>query len=889
MQILKRILLYSTIIAVLALAVMVVFGFLFQDKIVESVKNEINKTLNAEIKVDKIEFSLISNFPNASVNLENVVGFESANYTDTPDTLFSFKEFSLSFDFWYVVQDNFILESIHLTEGFVNLEIDKRGEGNYLIVQPDSSSNGPFYLNLESVHLNNCTVKFRDFRRNDHYDFFFPEISANGKFTDKDLSSALYGHTRVNALVLDGTNYLTGESGRVDVGIEYDFESDVFQISRGFVKLRNQYDFAVKGRSAPGSYNYSFIATNLDLNQTETLIPRKFIAFTNTYELKGLAKLELRLKSDRKQAHPHITGKFDVKDGAFINKVSKAGATIQKAKGRLDFGKMANLETAQLWVDEISFSTPLASVTGSFSMSNFLRPWYRIKAKGKVDLLQLTEIAEFGDDFGMSGIADLNVQLSGLIHDIDTLTNADLRSIKGQGSVTLNETNIHIRDMPSLTDISCQMKVNQKIAIIESLSGNAGNTIVEGEVKLSNWMRFIIDQNERMDIWGDLNLGDFATSDWISGEDSDQDIDLPDYLSFSGHIKASSLTHELTHLKNIETTINYYPKVLKITDAKFESFNGVIGANLRLARYRNGFVVNGSFETQNVDVSDLLSNYNNFGQTAVTGEQLKGDLNSEASFYIETDAKFNMNLPTMKLDGELQLLNGRLIENKLLTSIPKEIESNKIVDLFVNLDAFEKRLHNIKFDTITNYISIRDENIHIPKMHIISSALDIDIAGNHRFDNTFDYYMNFNLKAILTKKKLVRNKYGYIQDGQLGTKMIFLHLYTKNGEVEVDFDKDGSRKYKEQFENQEVKVAKSVLKKELGLFKNDTTIQVTEPEMTFDYELDLGEFGADTLTQDTLQSKIDTSKTKKTLIKKKKKKEKKEDDFEDWDFDDEDY
>ena len=80
MRIIKKLLLYTTIIGAALLSILVVFGFLYQDKIVSSVKTEINKHLNAEIKVDNIELSFITHFPLASVSLKNVTGYESKNF-----------------------------------------------------------------------------------------------------------------------------------------------------------------------------------------------------------------------------------------------------------------------------------------------------------------------------------------------------------------------------------------------------------------------------------------------------------------------------------------------------------------------------------------------------------------------------------------------------------------------------------------------------------------------------------------------------------------------------------------------------------------------------------------------------------------------------------------
>lgn len=120
--------------------------------------------------------------------------------------------------------------------------------------------------------------------------------------------------------------------------------------------------------------------------------------------------------------------------------------------------------------------------------------------------------------------------------------------------------------------------------------------------------------------------------------------------------------------------------------------------------------------------------------------------------------------------------------------------------------------------------------------------------------------------------------------------MIYLHLYTKNGKVEVDLDKFGEDKGLAESTSKEVGVAKSVLKEELGFFKKDTSVVVTTEEETFDYSVDLGEF-SDTIVADSTMKK-DTLKQDSSIFKKLlkgKKKKVEDDDFEEFDFEDDDF
>ena len=151
--------------------------------------------------------------------------------------------------------------------------------------------------------------------------------------------------------------------------------------------------------------------------------------------------------------------------------------------------------------------------------------------------------------------------------------------------------------------------------------------------------------------------------------------------------------------------------------------------------------------------------------------------------------------------------------------------------------------------------------------------------------------MNFDLNSVLGKKEPIKDEYGFIKDDGNGNRNMYLHVYTKNGQVEVDVDKYGSKKLINLTNSEEMGVAKSILKEEFGLFKNDTTVVVPEKEEVFEFDVDLGEFSdssvtkADSAIVDTVKS--DTGVFGKIL--KKKKKKKKADNFEEWDVEDEDF
>lgn len=897
MRIIKRLFIYTTIIGALMFSILVVFGFIYQDKVVETVKAELNKTLNAEINVQTIDLSFVSDFPQASVNLKYVVGFESKSYSNNPDTLFAFEQFALSFNVIDIFNGHYVLNGIQAENGKVNLEIAENGLVNYSIFKEDTSqTTSSFQVDLSRVQLKNCEVGYRDFSTSDKYRFIFPKIIAKGSFSDKEVHTALFGSTYVKELQLDETSYLEGEDVHVDIGVEINLETGAFQISRGYLTLRDQYDFNVKGKTGTNSFHYSFEAKALDLNQAESLIPSKHIKFINTYQLDGAVDMSLDVERKKGATRPEIAGNFELSRGRFKNKSTNISVDIPHAKGAFDLGKSNSPVTTTLDLEEFEIITSEGTVNGTLNLRNLKHPKYKLEAQGNVDLLQLTKLVDLGEDFAMSGTADFKAKLTGTIQEMDSITSRDIQTIRGQATIQLKQAAFEIKDIPQIKNVSAQIELNQDVANIKSFSGNVSQSETMANIQVSNWLGFVLDQKKMLRLRGNVTTKVFDSSHWTSKQEESKgsEFELPRNISYTGHVEIGRFKSEKIELTNLRTNVAYYPQKLRLSDTYVDGFGGKMYLDLQMNQLANHVLFDGHLKTQKVQIEQFMKTFDNFGQKTLTYEHFKGDLDCSIDFRFKSDHSFKVNQRSIYVDGDLILVNGELIEYKLLYDIPKDIESNKIIALFVNLDAFEKRLHHIKFDTISNHITIQNEMINIPRMDIHSSAMNISIQGKHSFDNEMDYYMNFNLKQVLSKKERITTEYGYIKDDNLGNRMVYLHVYTKNGEIEVDLDKNGSKKHNQAKVQEELNEAKSVLKEELGLFKNDTSVVVKEEEEIFEYDVDLGEFG-DTVGVDSGNTQKDSVVVKKDsslinkILKKKKKKKKEKEDFEEWDFDDDDY
>jgi len=163
-------------------------------------------------------------------------------------------------------------------------------------------------------------------------------------------------------------------------------------------------------------------------------------------------------------------------------------------------------------------------------------------------------------------------------------------------------------------------------------------------------------------------------------------------------------------------------------------------------------------------------------------------------------------LDKLYMIGKIEISNGQLQNYKPLESLSR----------FVNIDD----LRNIKFANLSNTIEIKKRMIFIPSMEVKNNALDLSIAGTHTFNNVVDYQIKIKLGDLLAKK--YRQRPSEFEEENLD-KGSFLYLSMKGpvDKLQFSYDKKQARKKVMDDLKNEKETLKNVLRKELGIEKDN--------------------------------------------------------------------
>lgn len=139
---------------------------------------------------------------------------------------------------------------------------------------------------------------------------------------------------------------------------------------------------------------------------------------------------------------------------------------------------------------------------------------------------------------------------------------------------------------------------------------------------------------------------------------------------------------------------------------------------------------------KNLDLDQTLLRFKNFGQDYIISDNLSGLLSAKIRGTVWMNPNFTPKMESADLTLDVKIVDGELRNYKPL----KEFSS------FFG----DKNLNRIKFDTLDNLFTLKNEQVFIPWMTINSTIGFLEVAGEQSLKGAMDmeYYVKIPLKLV---------------------------------------------------------------------------------------------------------------------------------------------
>lgn len=743
------------IILVVIIAAMIAIPILFKDKIKDAVLNVANEQLNAKVDIEDFGLNLFSNFPNATLSLDNttIVGVDDF----AADTLLQAKSASVTLDLFSLFGSNYNISKINLDNASVYAKILADGRANWDIVKADTeeavaddSESNPFNLSLKKISINDCNIIYQDDSTKMKAVVTKWNGEISGDFSASETTLKIKSTIDELSFIMDGIPFLNKVKAQADAAIDADLDNMKFTFTESSLQINElkasiDGSFAMVGKDGEDmDFDLKLNAPNIDFKEILSLVPAMYTADFKGVKTSGTASLDAYVKGLMQgESYPA----FDVK--IVVNNAMFQYPSLPKSVNDINVNLAVNskggsLDNMIVDISKFSFNLGGNPFSGNLNITTLMSDMnLKMHANGTIDLGMIKDVypLESGTDLNGKLVADLNVATR-----MSAIEKEQYESISASGSLKVNDMVYKATDMPEVLINNASLEFTPRYVELPALDVKIGKNDISANGRLENFIAYALkDQTLKgqLNIKSNyLNANDFMSDDAAAADTvatSGEDIIIPKNIDFTLNAALNQVIYSNINITNMVGNMSVKNGVLTLHN---------VGANALGGSCK----INGSYNTSDpknpkVDFDLALSKVS-FAETFKSVESIQ----KFAPIFENLIGTYSMNLKFNTSLGQsiLQTLMGLTGSGALQTSDVK-------VEGVSALNALSSAL---KVDALKS-ISPKDLNLpfSINNGQITTKPFNVNIGngGVMKLEGSTGLDQSINYKGTITLPKSLSN------------------------------------------------------------------------------------------------------------------------------------
>ncbi len=747
-------------IAVILLLLMVL-PMAFKGKIESIVKSEGNKMLNAQFDFKSLDISLLRNFPQASVSLNDfwlkgVGAFENDTLVYAGELTAAVNVMSIfgdgGFEVSKIIVDDTRLHAIVLEDGAVNWDVMKptEEEPEQQIEEPQSEESSSFSISLKKLLIDDLTLIYDDRQGGIYAEVVDLNATCSGDMTADNTTISLKAATDATTFKMGGVPFLN----RVKVGAEMDVDADLKNMK--FTLRENEFSLNAIKAAIDGwmAMTEQGMDMDLKLNTNEvgfkeilSLVPAIYAKDFAGLKTDGVATLNAYVKGEMVgEQLPAFNVDLNVKNAMFRYPSLPAGvdginivANVKNPGGTADATTVV-VNPFNFVLEGNPFSVT-ANVKTPISDLDF-----NVAAKGKLDLGKIRDVYPL-EGMELNGVVDADMSVAGRMSMIEK---GEYDRVKAAGSVKLSNMQLELEDMPKIDIEKSTFSFEPRYVELSQTKIGIGDNDITLDSRFENYLGFVF---KGAILKGTLNV-------------SSQKMNLNDFMS-DAPVAEESKTEKSTEdqaeeamgVIRVPGNIDFrmqanFKQVLfgnmNITDVKgllVVKDSKVDMQNLSLNAMGGSVVVNGAYATPETKNPSLNAGFalNNIGfaqaykeldmvkQLAPIFSNLKGDFSGSIKVDTELDATMSPVVTTLNGSGSLSTKDLSLSDVTFI---------NMVADIVKKPSLKDTRVKDLNLE-----FSIKDGRVATKPFDVKMGDYVMNLSGSTGLDQTIDYKGKITLPA----------------------------------------------------------------------------------------------------------------------------------------------
>ncbi|MGE0568255.1 MAG: AsmA-like C-terminal region-containing protein, partial [Bacteroidia bacterium] len=725
----------------LSIATLISLVIVYEDEVKEIIIKEINKKINAEVRIapENINLTIIKSFPDCALEFTDIVCMEAVKKKNR-DTLFMAHQLQLRFSVKDLWEKNYKVKKILISEGFCRLKVNSNGQTNYNIWNKsgaEKSSSDSLSFELERIDVMEFNFYYKDNKQRFLIDTYLSDVFFNGAFSSDEYELGLESEMKINRLLINSTNLFAEKNviikAKLDViHNDYKIKSCNMSINKMNLNIEGQGSYKKRWENVKLKYN----ATNLDFKTILSLLKENYNERIKNYESEGEFYIKGELFYNNSLSlfadfGINNTSVVYVPENYRLDKLHLLGSLIYKEnESKLSLNEI----TAQFGEDRIE---------GNIELVDFKNPKINLSAKGKIDLSNINKFWPIDTLDLLQGNLRLDLTISSLVSDLrKNKLSADGKLF---AKADIKNLGISFKESVDTTKVeTCLLETNGNNISVKELKLKKGISDFTINGELEGVLAYIFDNNNYLSVHGSLQSNKFKVEDLLyrsneSTQSEKTSVTIPNNLYFNLDASFNEFTFGKVVAKNLKGNFEMKDKKLISEGLVFETMNGVATSDAILEYSEESINVVCHTSLKKIDVKQLFYQLNSFNQNSLTDENVEGTLTAEVlvkgkwNLFLEPDYK------SIYAESNILIEKGRLNDYKPLEKLSKYVDISDLKD--------------IRFSDLNSEVKVENEIISISKTTINNSALNILFNGTHSFNNEIDYHIRLLISDLLAKKR----------------------------------------------------------------------------------------------------------------------------------------
>ena len=755
-SLLKRILKWSGITILLLLILIVAAPFIFKDKIVQIVKEEANKNLNAKVDFGEFDLTLFSSFPDFRFKIQKVSVINIEPFKG--DTLAYIKELSFDLNIKSVISgDKYQINSLIIDEPKINAIVMADGKANWDIakastdtasVEPADTSATKFALKLKSLQIKHANITYNDMQGNMSAALKDMNYTLSGDFTQDNFILSNLLEIAELSYNMGGVGYLTKAKTRFKADLNMDMPNMKFTFKENEFDLNElalTFDGFVSMPKDDIGMDLKFAAKQTEFKSILSLIPSVYskdfasVKTEGKLKLDGMAKGTMHTSADGKSdTYPSFEVNLGIADAMFkypslpksVNNIN-IDVHLENKKDYLD----------ATVIDVNKFHLEMAG--------NPINMWAHVKTpisdpdlaaeiKGVINLASVKEFVpmEAGDE--MSGVVTADIAAAGRMSSIDK---KEYDKFKMSGSLAIDKMNYKTTALPYAVMLNA-MKLNFTNQFVELAAFDAlmGKSDVKASGKIDNFMQYIFKdslivghfnvQSNLMDLNELMASSEPTTAAQPAAADTAAMTvaEVPGNIDFVLNANITKLLYDNLVIDNMNGNIEIKKRKVDMTNLNL----GLLGGKVLMNGYYETTnpkkpTVDLSFKVENFDIQKTFAAFNTVQKLAPIGQYAKGMFTATLeNFKADLDQTMSPILSTLHGNGVFKT------SSVTVGGFPAFVKLGEALKI--------EQLKNLNIQNVMAEYEFKDGRVNLRNpVKVKIDKIDAEITGSTGFDQTIDY------------------------------------------------------------------------------------------------------------------------------------------------------